>query len=142
MNEQTNNTAKPELKAERVQGPEVLLQQEQKKRLPRPDDALRPTVSLTPAQAQQRLKAERVQLRLKQMPSWKMQSGGKAIDRVRQFPDALTAASYLAFAALLARQSGQPLRATVHGNTIMVALPGRSSKGINEEVLDLAEQLG
>jgi pterin-4a-carbinolamine dehydratase len=105
-------------------------------------NTLRTTATLTPAQAQQRLKAERVQTRLKRMPSWRMQSGGKAIDRVRQFPDPLTAASYLAFAALLARQSGQPLRATVNGNTIMVALPGRSSKGLTEEVLDLAEQLG
>lgn len=140
MNEQNNTIVKPELKAERVQGPEAL--QEQKKRLLRPDNTLRPTATLTPAQAQQRLKAERVQTRLKRMPSWRMQSGGKAIDRVRQFPDPLTAASYLAFAALLARQSGQPLRATVNGNTIMVALPGRSSKGLTEEVLDLAEQLG
>jgi pterin-4a-carbinolamine dehydratase len=137
MNSQ--NAVQQELKAERVQGPEAL--QQRKANQARPADAMRRTESLTPAQAQQRLKAERVQLRLKQMPGWKVQPGGKVIDRVRQFPDALTAASYLAFAALLARQSGQRLWASVHGSTITVALPGRT-KGITEETLDLAEQLG
>ena len=138
MNRQ--NAVRPELKAERVQGPEAL-QQQPKARPEQPAIPLRRTEALTPAQVQQRLKAERVQLRLKQMPSWRVQPGGKVIDRVRQFPDALTAASYLAFAALLARQSGQRLWASVHGNAITVTLPGRS-KGITEETLDLAEQLG
>lgn len=79
------------------------------------------------------------------MRGWKMQAEGKAIDRVRQFPDPLVAASYLAFAGLLARQTGQPLRASVSGKTIVIALTGRTKgvdKGITEEVLDLAEQLG
>ena len=145
----TTNQSELDLKAERVQEeiaqdtttvrPEA--QQPKKKSPPRPAEALRATGILTPAQAQQRLQAERVQLRLKQMPSWRTQPGGRVIDRVRQFPDGLTAASYLAFAALLARQSGQRLTASVLGNTITVTLPGRS-KGITEEILDLAEQLG
>jgi len=49
-------------------------------------------------QATERLKAERVQLRLQQIRGWKLQPEGKAIDRIRQFPDPLVAASYLAFA--------------------------------------------
>lgn len=99
----------------------------------------------TPVQAQQRLKSERVQKRLKRLPGWRLQSGGKAVDRVRQFPDAQVASSYLAYAALLASQAGQPLQASVNGQTVVVALPGRSTRpggGITEEVLDLAEQLG
>ena len=139
MNEQ--NTVQ-ELKSERVQGPES---KESKKRLPRPDETIGAEVLLTSSRAQQRLKSERVQSRLKRMPGWKMQQGGKAIDRVRKFPDPLVAASYLAFAALLARQSGQPLRASVVGNTIVIALPGRSKRpgdGITEDVMNLAEQLG
>jgi pterin-4a-carbinolamine dehydratase len=136
----SHNAVQQELKAERVQGPEAL--QQRKVGPAQPGDTMRRTESLTQAQAQQRLKAERVQLRLKQMPSWKVQSGGKVIDRVRQFPDALTAASYLAFAALLARQSGQRLWASVHGSTITVTLPGRAKAGLTEETLDLAEQLG
>ena len=99
----------------------------------------------TPVQAQQRLKAERVQSRLKRLPGWKIQSGGKAIDRVRQFRDPQVAASFLAYAALLASQSGQPLQAAVNGQTVILALPGRSMRpgaGITEDVLELAEQLG
>jgi len=128
-----------QLKAERVQ--EALL----RKRMERSGDAVGTAMSSAGNQASQRLKAERVQLRLERMRGWKMQSEGKAIDRVRQFPDPLVAASYLAFAGLLARQTGQPLRASVSGKTIVIALTGRTKgadKGLTEEVLDLAEQLG
>ncbi len=134
MNEQT---AVQELKAERVQGQSTL-----KRQLAKPDDAIGREMALTRSRVQERLKAERVQLRLKRMQGWKMQSTGKAIDRARQFTDPLVAASYLAFAALLARQAGQPLRASVQGATIILALPGRSKEGLTEAVLDLAEQLG
>jgi len=34
------------------------------------------------------------------MQRWKLKAEGNAIDRVRQFPDALVAASYLVFASL------------------------------------------
>lgn len=130
-------TAVQELKAERVQGPAAL-----KRQMAQVDDAIGKGMALTQNRAQERLKAERVQLRLKRMPGWTMQSSGKAIDRAREFPDPLVAASYLAFAALLARQSGQPLRASLVGTNIVLALTGRAKDGITEEVLDLAEQLG
>jgi len=134
MNEQ--NTVQ-KLKAERVQSPAL------QKKPPRAAAAIGAVP--TQSQAQQRLKAERVQTRLKRLPGWQMQSGGKAIDRVRHFPDEQVAASYLAYAALLAGQRGQPLQAAVNGSTVVVALPGRSTRpggGITEDVLDLAEQLG
>lgn len=129
MNEQKNVQQEKvqQLKAERVQQPALQ------------------RAAPTPVQAQQRLKAERVQSRLKRLPGWRMQSGGKAIDRVRQFRDPQVAASYLAYAALLASQSGQPLQAAVNGQTVVIALPGRSTRpgaSITEDVLDLAEQLG
>ena len=137
MSEQT----KSEKQSERVQD-EAL---SRKRRLPRPDDTLGTVVGLTRTQAEQRLKSERVQGRLKRMPLWQLQDGGKMIDRVRQFPDALVAASYLAFASLLARQSGQPLCVSMIGKTIRLGLTGRTKgpdAGLTEEVLDLAEQLG
>lgn len=132
--------ATQELKSERVQKPVVAA----RKRVVRPDDQGGAAVSLTRSQVEDRLKSERVQLRLKRMQGWKMQKGGKAIDRVREFPDALVAASYLAFAALLARQAGLPLRASVNGSTIQIAVSGsvRRAEGVSEAVLDLAEQLG
>jgi len=131
-----------QLKAERVQ---VESMAPLRKHMARPGDAVGNAMSKSGNQASERLKAERVQLRLQLIRGWKMQPEGKAIDRVRQFPDPLVAASYLAFAGLLARQTGQPLRASVYGKTIILALTGRAKgaeKGITEEVLDLAEQLG
>jgi len=130
-----------ELKSERVQEPVVATT---RKRVVRPDDQGGAAVSLTRSQAKERLKSERVQLRLKQMQGWKMQKGGKAIDRVREFPDALVAASYLAFAALLARQAGVPLWASVTDTTIQISVSSstRRAEGVTEKVLDLAEQLG
>jgi pterin-4a-carbinolamine dehydratase len=129
-----------ELKSERVQEPVVV----SRKRVVRPDDQGGAAVSLSRNQVEERLKSERVQLRLNQMQGWKMQVGGKAIDRVRKFPDALVTASYLAFAALLARKAGVPLRALVTGNTIQISVGGsaKRSEGITDKVLNLAEQLG
>ncbi len=116
-----------------------------RKRVAGPGDPIGSAMAVTPSEAQVRLKAERVQLRLKRMQGWKMLAQGKAIDRVRQFPDALVAASYLGFASLLARKMNQPLRVSMVGNTMVLALTGRTKgpeKGITEEVIDLAEQLG
>jgi pterin-4a-carbinolamine dehydratase len=137
MNKQS---AVQELKSERVQ--EELLAR--KKRLPRPDDEIGAAMAMTENQKEQRLKSERVQLRLKQMHHWRVLKG-QAIDRVRKFPDPLVAAAYLAYASLLARQLGQPLRAHVTGSTVTIGLTGRTKgtdPGLTEAVLDLAEQLG
>ncbi|HYU31204.1 MAG TPA: hypothetical protein VEW48_03510 [Thermoanaerobaculia bacterium] len=131
-----------ELKAERVQEESLALM---RKRVVGQDDAVGAAMAMSRYQAEQRLKAERVQLRLKRMAGWKMLAQGKAIHRVRKFPDALVATSYLAFASLLSRQANQPLRVSVVGGTMVLALTGRSkgpNRGITEEVLDLAEQLG
>jgi pterin-4a-carbinolamine dehydratase len=138
MNEQSNVQ---ELKSERVQEPEAL----QNQRAQRPNHTAGPRGSRTRRKAQQRLKSERVQLRLRQMPGWRMQKGSKTVDRMRRFPDPLTAATYLGFAAVLAGQAGQPLCASVIGGTVVLALPGRFKngfEGVTEEVLNLAEQLG
>ena len=129
------------LKAERVQEELSMT----RKRVAGQGDALGSAMAVSRNQAQERLKAERVQLRLKRMPGWKMLAEGKAIDRVRQFHDPLVAASYLTFASLLARQVNQPLRVSVVGSTVVLALTGRAKgadRGLTEGVLDLAEQLG
>jgi pterin-4a-carbinolamine dehydratase len=131
-----------ELKSERVQEESLALM---RKRVLGKGDAVGSALAMTRAEAATRLKSERVQARLKRMEGWKLLAEGKAIDRVRKFPDPLVAATYLAFASLLARQAGQPLRISAVGETIVIALTGRSKgsdKGITEEVLDLAEQLG
>jgi|GEM_PF-2031433 len=136
------NVPELNLKSERVQEEEPLALM--RKRMTG-QDALGSAMSVSRSRAQERLKSERVQLRLKRMPGWKLLAEGKAIDRVRQFHDPLVASSYLAFASLLARQVKQPLRVSVVGSTIVLALTGRTKgqdRGITEGVLDLAEQLG
>ena len=135
------NTAQ-DLKAERVQKESLALMRQ---RVVGKDDPVGAAMGVSRNQAEQRLKAERVQARLKRMQGWKMVGDGKAIDRLRKFEDPLVAASYLAFVSLLARQVRQPLRVSLNGGTMVVALTGRSKgpdKGITDEVLDLAEQLG
>jgi pterin-4a-carbinolamine dehydratase len=131
-----------ELKAERVQEQSLALM---RKRVLGQDDPIGAAMAVSRAQAEERLKAERVQARLKRLPGWTLLGAGKAIDRVRKFEDPLVAASYLAFASLLARQSKQPLQDSMSGGKIVLALTGRSKgpdKGLTDEVLDLAEQLG
>ena len=116
-----------------------------RKRILGQDDLVGAALAVSQNQAAQRLKVERVQLRLKRMQGWKMLGERKAIDRLRKFDNPLVAAAYLAFATLLARQAGQPLRISMNGGNIVLALTGRTKgpdKGITEEVLDLAEQLG
>ena len=139
MNEQ--NTVQ-ELKAERVQEESLALMRQ---RILGRGDAVGAALAVTQSRAEERLKAERVQLRLKRMTGWKLVGEGKAIDRLRKFEDPLVAASFLAFASLLARQSKQPLQVSMSGGKIVLALTGRSKgpdKGLTDEVLDLAEQLG
>jgi pterin-4a-carbinolamine dehydratase len=137
--ETTQNTQ--ELKAERVQK-EALARM--RKRVAG-QDAVGAAMARTSLKAAERLKAERVQLRLKRLAGWKMQAEAGAIDRVRRFEDPLVAATYLAFASLLARTLRQPLQVSLTDGNITIALTGRRkgpNKGLTEEVLDLAEQLG
>ncbi len=139
MNDQS---AVPELKAERVQEEMLALM---RSRVKGQDDAVGAAMAVTRNRAKERLKAERVQLRLKRIQGWKMLSEGKAIDRIREFEDPQVAAAYLAFASQLARQAGQPLRVLTVGGVMVIALTGRTKgtdRGITHEVLDLAEQLG
>jgi pterin-4a-carbinolamine dehydratase len=130
------------LKAERVQEESVALM---RKRILGQDDAVGAAMAVTRNQAEERLKAERVQARLKRMQGWSRVAEERAITRVRKFEDPLVAAAYLAFASLQARQAKQPLRVSLVGGTIVLALTGRTKgpdKGITDDVLDLAAQLG
>lgn len=116
-----------------------------RKRILGQDDPVGAAMAVPRNQVEERLKAERVQSRLQRMQGWKRLEEGKAITRVRKFEDPLVAALYLTFASLLARRAKQPLRVSTQEGTIVIGLTGRSkgpAKGITDEVLDLAEQLG
>jgi pterin-4a-carbinolamine dehydratase len=131
-----------ELKSERVQEETLALM---RKRILGQGDPVGAAMAATRNLAEERLKSERVQSRLERMQGWMPVAEGKAICRTRKLEDPLVAASYLTFASLLARKARQPLRVSMAGGKIVIGLTGRSKgpdKGITDEVLDLAEQLG
>jgi pterin-4a-carbinolamine dehydratase len=140
MNQQN---AVQDLKDQRVEEESVALM---RKRI-LGQDPVGAAMAVTRNHAEERLKAERVQSRLQRMRGWKKLEKAEAIIRVRKLEDPLVAASYLTFASLLARKAQQPLRVSMAGGKVLIALTGRSQgpvkdRGLNDEVLDLAEQLG
>jgi hypothetical protein len=120
---------------------------EKKSRCPHPT----PTGSRRPATQEarrrpviDRLKAERIQLRLQRLPGWAASREGSSLRRVRRFPNPGTAASYVAFAASLAESSGLSLSLGLHGGRLNLAVrdlsTGRSE--ISDAVFIFAEQVG
>jgi hypothetical protein len=133
-----------DLEAERVEEETLALM---RKRILGKDDPVGAAMAMTQSQAETRLKADRVQSRLKRVQSWRMLEDDQALIRLRKLEDPLVAASYLTFASLLARKARQPLRVSMVGGNVLIALTGRmkgpiKDRGLNDEVLDLAEQLG
>jgi pterin-4a-carbinolamine dehydratase len=110
----------------------------------------RPALSRTPAgsrRVQERLKAERVQEKLRSMPGWKPVKGLKgsqAVDRVREFSDPLMAAAWAWFIFLAAAQQRQHVEIGVNGFHVTVRLYGQIGRrnGVALEDLDFAKQLG
>lgn len=89
----------------------------------------------------ERLKAERVQSRLKGMPGWRLAAGGKSIDRLRQFPTPRVAADFAGFLAQFAAHTGQPVGVELAGKHVTITVRARGS-GLTEAVLDFAQALG
>ena len=93
-----------------------------------------------------RLKAERVQEMLRAMPEWQLVLEGRVINRVRAFPSADVAMSYCAFVAGFAKAHKLPVRLSLSGKRVMVALHAPAVRGrlgnITERVVTFARQLG
>jgi len=109
--------AEPDLKAERVQAAPV-----------EPPQA--PTVS--------RLKAERVQERLKQMPQWSLSPAGDAIDRARKLPSPFGAADYATFVLREAVRTRQTVQIGLSGSRVKVSVLA-PSHGQDRGTIGLAE---
>jgi hypothetical protein len=118
------------------------------RRRPRPsfdeDDLAAPGI-LDPA-VEARLKSERVQEMLRAMPEWQLAPGGKAINRVREFPSAEVATLYGSFATGFARVQGLPVSLHIAGGRLMLTLHACRNRGrlvdLTEPVLGFAQQLG
>lgn len=117
-----------------------------KRRPPGPGDILTAGTGLALEPLRERLRSERVEMRLQRLPGWKMQPNRRAIDRVREFPDTDVAAAYASFAVMLAGRKKQPLRVTVLDSQVALTLlgyPRRHGTGpVNENALEVAELLG
>lgn len=107
-----------------------------KRRLPRPDEM---------GEVQQRLRSERVELALRQLPGWKLVAAGKAIGRTWRFPEPQVAATYVAYVANLAATVRQPVRIHLDGNVLSVTVSGILRRGVGEglprQVVQLAKNL-
>ena len=107
-----------------------------KKRRPRPDEL---------GEVQQRLRSERVELALRQLPGWKLVAAGKAIGRTWKFPDPQVAAAYVAYVANLAAAVRQPLRIHLEGTMLSVTVSGihrhGTGEGLTRQVIQLAQNL-
>jgi hypothetical protein len=98
------------------------------------------------AKVDSRLKAERVQARLKEMPGWGLLKGGRGIDRVKELGSAEGAADYAGFVLRQAARDQQVARVELQGSCVLLAVfaIGRSSgrSGLTTKQLDFAAALG
>lgn len=90
-----------------------------------------------------RLKAERVEERLKRMPDWKLASGGRAITRLRELPSPAAAVAYVAYVASLADAQRQAVTLNLDSVQVSVTLsgPAKRGAGLTHRVLDFAAEL-
>jgi pterin-4a-carbinolamine dehydratase len=98
------------------------------------------------AAVQDRLKAERVQFRLKQMPGWRLVLKGQALDRAREFQHEEDAVDYATLALRMAGRERYPARVHVAGKSVLLTLHDHSRQGarsgITDKLLDFAASLG
>jgi hypothetical protein len=98
------------------------------------------------AKVDARLKAERVQARLKEMPGWRLLKGGRGIDRVKELGSAEGAADYAGFVLRQAARDQQATRVELQGSRVLLAVfaKGRSGgrSGLTTKQLDFASALG
>ncbi len=108
------------------------------------EEGLLPKISV--GQVENRLKSERVEETLRQMPGWKLLPGGRVIDRVRDLATPEIAADYAAWilrsGARLGRCVGVRL---LGGRYLSINVEGRSGpnhRSLSEADLNFAKSLG
>src|SRR5262245_48474134 len=88
-----------------------------------------------------RLKAERIQLALTQLPGWSLSEAGLPIVRAYQLPTAQAALTLLCLIAEVARAQGHDAKQSVEGKRLTVTLTSPEAGGVTEADLELARQL-
>jgi pterin-4a-carbinolamine dehydratase len=123
----SNVAKKLQLKAERVQEPEA-------------------TLAVTKGAPATRLKAERVQARLKSAPGWILLPSGRSIGRVREFVKPAHAEAFAAFVARLSLAQRHAVTIDLAASQVIVTLHGPftndSTGRLTGAVLGLAAAIG
>jgi pterin-4a-carbinolamine dehydratase len=94
-----------------------------------------------PARPLGRLKAERVQDRVREMPGWKVTRGGAAISRLFYVRSPQAQAHFLAFAGTLAQQAGRELAVTLVAEGLECRLTTPAAGGVTLQDLELAKEI-
>jgi hypothetical protein len=95
--------------------------------------------------ADDRLKAERVQERLRKMPGWSLAESGQAIARAQSLASPFGAADYASFVLREAARTRQRVQINLYGNRVVVSVlapfQGEGSGVIGRKQLDFAAGL-
>ncbi|HEV2853818.1 MAG TPA: hypothetical protein VHC97_13530 [Thermoanaerobaculia bacterium] len=98
------------------------------------------------ASVESRLKSERVEEMLRQMPGWKLLPGGRAVDRVREMATPEIAADYAAWVLRSAARLGRCVGVRLAGSRCLtITLEGRGGsrrRSLSEADLNFAKSLG
>lgn len=93
----------------------------------------------------ERLKAERVEDRLRSAPLWRLSRGSGFLRRTRSFPTPEEAALYRDFVESLSKTRGVPVRLKLKGRRVEVVLHGEKTRRgwtpLTDEQLDFAVAL-
>lgn len=96
--------------------------------------------------AEEKLKAERVQERLRQeAPSWRLINGGSGINRTRELPDVRVAMAYVSYVSALASCLRLPVSVLLTGARAVITLQGHRKgrrRGVTESMVDFAAAIG
>lgn len=113
---------------------------------PTPTSLKAERVQLAAESPEARLRAERVEQKLRGLPGWRLVSGGKAIDRLRDLQDPHSAAAYAGVLTELASRLQQPIGIDLLGNRVGITLWTQPEHGrhvgLSEAVLNFARMLG
>ena len=94
-----------------------------------------------PVKLFERLKAERIQLLLRELPGWRLTRSGTAISRAVQLPGHRSALAFANFAAELANDRGLTAEVDVRPQRVGVTLSNRTVRGLTEAEFALAAAL-
>lgn len=94
-----------------------------------------------PVQVEEKLKAERIQLLLRDLPGWMVVRGGTAIARSYTLPSHRAAISFALFVNELAADHGHTADVDLRPNRVNVTLVNRLARGLTQAEFDLAKAI-